>query len=93
MCPQRLDRIYLFAYMETKAINGRFNEDGIDFDNVNERFGESRSQSGRICRAAWLPPPPPFKTFRQLRWTEIDFLRGCGKLRNKNGRRQLLGDK
>lgn len=84
------DRVYL--RVETKAINGRFNEDGIDRDNVNERFGEIRSQSDRICRAAWLPPPP-FKTFRQLRWTEIDFLRGCGKLRNKNGRRQLLGDK
>lgn len=50
------DRVYL--RVETKAINGRFNEDGIDRDNVNERFGETRSQSDRICRAAWLPPPP-----------------------------------
>ena len=48
---------------------------------------ETRSQSGRICPRRLAPYP--FKTFRQLRWTEIDSLRELGK-RSKQERPQAI---
>lgn len=79
-----LDRVYSKRRRSTVDLI----EDGI------ERFWElDREAVEFVAPLGYVLPPSPFKTFRQLRWTEIDFLRGCGKLRNKNGRRQLLGDK